>query len=67
MKNKQLISLVIPAYKEEKNIPLIYQEIQKTLKSIEQYDFEIIFVNDGSPDATWSEIVKLSKKDKRVK
>lgn len=67
MKNKQLISLVIPAYKEEKNIPLIYTEIQNTLLTIKKYDFEIIFVNDGSPDETWFEIEKLCHSDKRVK
>ncbi len=67
MRNKQLVSLVIPAYKEEKNIPLIYTEIQNTLVSIKKYDFEIIFVNDGSPDTTWIEIEKLCKKDKSVK
>ena len=65
-KSKQLISLVIPAYKEEKNIPLIYAEIQKILKPL-KYDFEIIFVNDGSPDTTWLEIQKLSEQDKSVK
>ena len=64
---KKLISLVIPAYKEEKNIPLIYEEIQKTLTSIKKYDFEIIFVNDGSPDTTWFEIEKLCLLDERVK
>jgi len=67
MKNKQLVSLVIPAYKEEKNIPLIYQEIQKTLESITKYDFEIIFINDGSPDTTWLEIEKLCIENKQVK
>ena len=66
-KKKQLISLVIPAYREEKNIPLIYTEIDKVLLSIKSYDFEIIFVNDGSPDNTWEEIAKLAKKDKRIK
>ena len=64
---KQLISLVIPAYKEEKNVPLIYSEIQNTLVSIKKYDFEIIFVNDGSPDTTWLEIEKLCQKDENVK
>ena len=66
-KKKQLISLVIPAYREEKNIPLIYTEIDRVLLDIKSYDFEIIFVNDGSPDSTWLEIAKLAKKDKRVK
>lgn len=67
MEKKQLISLVIPAYKEEKNIPLIYNEIQKTLVSLKKYKFEIIFVNDGSPDSTWLEIQKLWEKHKKVK
>lgn len=64
---KQLISLVIPAYKEEKNIPLIYQEIQDVLGVIKKYDFEIIFVNDGSPDATWFEIEKLCIQNTNIK
>lgn len=66
-KSKKLISLVIPAYREEKNIPLIYQQITQTLLSIKKYDFEIIFVNDGSPDTTWLEIEKLCEQDTRVK
>lgn len=65
-RSRQLISLVIPAYKEEKNIPLIYAETQEVLKHL-KYDFEIIFVNDGSPDNTWAEIQKLAKADKNVK
>lgn len=64
---KHLISLVIPAYREESNIPLIYKEIQKVLTKIEEYDFEIIFIDDGSPDTTWLEIEKLCKQDKTVK
>jgi cellulose synthase/poly-beta-1,6-N-acetylglucosamine synthase-like glycosyltransferase len=64
---KKLISLVIPAYREEKNISLIYAEIKKVLVVITKYDFEIIFVNDGSPDATWFEIEKLCVSDDRVK
>jgi len=66
-RKRKLISLVIPAYKEEKNIPLIYSEIQKVLTPIKKYDFEIIFINDGSPDDTWLEISKLAKKDKKVR
>jgi dolichol-phosphate mannosyltransferase len=64
---KKLISLVIPAYREEKNIPLIYEEIQKILSQIKKYDFEIIFVNDGSPDTTWLEIEKLCVTNETVK
>ena len=64
---KRQISLVIPAYKEEKNISLLYNEIQKVLWKIKKYDFEIIFINDGSPDNTWVEIEKLCIEDRRVK
>ena len=66
--SKKLISIVIPAYREEKNIPLIYVELKDVLKTIEDtYNYEIIFVNDWSPDTTWEEIVKLWEKDKNVK
>ncbi len=67
MNKKLKISIVVPAYREEKNIPLIYSEIQKILISIKKYDFEIIFINDGSPDATWLEIEKLCTQDKTIK
>ena len=68
MSDKKLTSLVIPAYREEKNIPLLYQELQETLSPLNQsYEFEIIIVNDGSPDATWLEIEKLCIADTKVK
>ena len=66
--SKKLISIVIPAYREEKNIPLIYIELKSILSEIkDKYNYEIIFVNDGSPDNTWEEIVKLWEKNKNVK
>jgi len=61
------ISLVIPAYKEEKNIALMYQETKQTLLSSKKYNFEIIFINDGSTDNTWQEIQKLCKKNSNIK
>jgi len=65
---KKLISIVIPAYREEKNIPLIYIKLKEILWTIkEKYDYEIIFVNDWSPDDTWEEIEKIALKDKKVK
>ena len=67
MSNK-LISIVIPAYREEKNISLIYNELQSVLSKISHnYNYEIIFVNDGSPDNTWKEIEKLGLSDKNVR
>ncbi len=65
----QLLSIVIPAYREQKNIAYIYGELVPVLESLSdsKYDYEIIFVNDGSPDNTWHEIEKLCETDTRVK
>ncbi len=64
-----LISIIIPSYNEEKNIPLIYQAIcdewEKNLA--DEYEFELIFVDDGSIDNSVKEIGKLVEKDDRVK
>jgi glycosyltransferase involved in cell wall biosynthesis len=45
--NQKLISLVLPAYREEKNISYIYPALKTILSQIEEkYDYEIIFIND---------------------
>ncbi len=61
------VSIVISAYNEEGNIEKLYQELDKELKKIEMVDFEILFVNDGSKDATFFKIQNLVDKDNRVK
>ena len=63
---KKILSIVVPSYNEEENIPLMYEEIIKNINQ-KKFDYEIIYVNDGSVDQTWSAINKLSKKDKNVK
>jgi polyisoprenyl-phosphate glycosyltransferase len=62
----KLISIVIPIYNEEKNIAPLYAELQKVLAGT-NYDFEIIFVNDGSKDGSLLELEKLAQNDNRVK
>ena len=64
---KKLLSIVVSCYNEEESVPLFYKEIRKISKKMEMLDFEFIFVNDGSIDATLEVIKKLKKKDKRVK
>lgn len=62
------ISIIIPAYNEEKNIPLVYDELQKVLKNLQnKYVFDVLFVNDGSSDGTIGEIEKLAAEDDHVK
>ena len=46
------ISVVVPTYNEEKNIEPLVKEIDKALKS----NYEIIFIDDGSKDNTWSKV-----------
>ena len=47
MKDKILISIIIPLYNEEESIAVLYSELENSLK---EYNFEIIFINDGSSD-----------------
>lgn len=50
----KLISIVVPMYNEEKVVPLFFSAINDVLKSIPNYRFEIVVVNDGSKDQTLS-------------
>jgi len=52
---KKKLSIIIPAYNEEKNISFLVSELISSLNSTD-YDFEFIFVNDGSKDHTLNEI-----------
>lgn len=56
------ISVVIPVYDEAVNIKFLYEEVVSVLETIEK-DFEIIFINDGSRDASQQEIESLFAKD----
>ena len=61
------ISVVIPAHNEEGNISLIYERIKEVFSKLENYRFEIIFVNDGSRDNTQKVIEELAQNHEEVK
>ena len=61
------ISVVIPMYYEEAVAQEFYERITKVLKNIQNYEYEIIFVNDGSKDRTLSILEEISDKDSNVK
>ena len=61
------ISIIIPAHNEEGNISLIYQRIRNVFSKLENYTFEIIFVNDGSRDSTQSVLEQYSRNFDNVK
>lgn len=63
----KLISIIIPVFDEEKNIPLLYDKLVKTFDGLkDKYDREIIFVNDGSKDKS-GEIIENLANSKEVK
>ncbi|OLN22229.1 glycosyltransferase [Domibacillus antri] len=62
----EVISIIIPAYNEEENIPLIYESIVKEFSRL-PYDVEVLFINDASTDGTLERIKKLSKRTSNVK
>src|SRR5208282_2165962 len=61
-----LLSLVVPVYKEEKNVPEFLRRIQEILGAITQ-DYEIIFALDPSPDRTEDVILEERASDGRIK
>ncbi|WGO83060.1 glycosyltransferase family 2 protein [Arsenophonus apicola] len=59
------ISLIVPVFNEEEAIPIFYKTVRKNEK-LQKYNIEIIFINDGSKDASENIINVLSKNDKLV-
>ena len=64
---KEKISIIVSCYNEEASIPLFYKEIKKVMHEMNNLDFELIFVNDGSKDKTLAVIKELAKNDKIVR
>ena len=63
-----MLSIIVPSYNEETTIPAFYEKCKEfiiTCKEI-NHNFEIIFVDDGSNDKTWSIIKNLTKRDSSV-
>ncbi len=61
-----LLSVVVPAYNEQDIIPKTASAISEILTAA-QIDFEILFVNDGSRDATWEKIEQTAETNSRVR
>ncbi len=61
------ISVVIPIYNEEENIKILYLRLKQVLENLKKYDYEIIFVDDGSTDNSFEILKEISNKDSKVK
>ena len=58
------LSFIIPVFNEEQSLQPLYSEI---LENIENYKYEIIFIDDGSTDGSFAVMQELAAKDKNVK
>ncbi len=61
-----LISIIIPTYNEEDNLPVLYERLKNVAEKSE-HDFEFIFIDDGSTDSSFTILKDLTAKDPRVK
>jgi dolichol-phosphate mannosyltransferase len=62
-----LVSVVVPAFNEADNIPLLYGRLAEVLQQTLLQSWELIFADDGSSDATWSTVCALAADDPKVR
>ena len=62
-----MISIVIPAYNEERNLEALYVNVREVLNAAGESEWELVVVDDGSKDGTWHTICALSAADVRVR
>lgn len=60
---KKLISFVIPCYRSEATLPDVIGEIRETMEKMEDYEYEVVLVNDCSPDGTFETIRRLCQEN----
>lgn len=60
------ITIIIPAYNEEESLEKLYDRLSKVVNGITNYEFEMLFINDGSKDRTKEILKELREKDNRV-
>ena len=60
------ISHIIPCYNDEESLPPLYEELKKVTGGMPDYDFEMIFVDDGSKDKTLPILKELAALDERI-
>lgn len=65
---RRRISFVVPCYDEEASLPLLYDALTALFERLEpRYDLEVVLVDDGSRDQTWSRIRSYAEKDPRFR
>lgn len=61
------VSFVIPCYRSEHTLPHVVKEIEEKMKTLKQYEYDLILVNDCSPDDTFGTIRTLCREHKNIK
>ncbi|MCK4232333.1 glycosyltransferase family 2 protein, partial [candidate division WOR-3 bacterium] len=59
---KVSVSIIVPAFNEEENIPLLVKEFATLAKKEPRFDFEVLLIDDGSTDGTFSVATAEAKK-----
>ncbi len=65
-KVKKKVSILVPCYNEELTLPILYNELKDLMDSNLEYNWEVLFVNDGSKDNTINVIKDLRQHDLRI-
>jgi len=58
------LSVIVPTFNERDNVTVLYRRLEATLQSVA---WEVVFVDDNSPDGTWDVVRELAQKDSRVR
>ena len=61
-----ILSVIIPVYNEEENIPILYKNLSNVLRNLKR-DHEIVFVDDGSSDKSFEQLKKIADEDKNIR
>ncbi len=67
MQYKKTVTITVPVFNEELMIDEIYSRIGSVMASLDKYNYEIVFFDDGSTDSSRKKIKELCEKDDRVK
>ncbi len=60
------VSIIIPAYNEQDSLPLLYSQLTSVINNLSDYEWELLFINDGSKDKTLDILQQLRQQDNRV-
>ena len=64
---KKLVTILVPAYNEQEVLYMLYDRLKKIMDENSKYDFEVLFVNDGSKDNTLNLLEEIAKNNNKVK